>query len=82
MAKITTKVQTDNAIEAGFNEAIWVHVPGTYTSRVSHIHMNGKKFRLDEGMYDEDVGYNVMPGELINCRCVYKLIVPEDLQND
>lgn len=82
VAKITTKVQTDNAIEAGFNEAIWVHVPGTYTSRVSHIHMDGKKFRLDEGLYDEVVHRNVMPGEEINCRCVYKLVVPEDLQND
>lgn len=82
VAKITTEVQKENAMAAGITEAIWVHVPGTYTSRESHVKMNGKKFNLSEGMYDDFEKRNVMPGELINCRCIFKIVIPEDLSND
>lgn len=88
-AKMIARDQTDKAFqtiqrtrdaEIGVTEGIWVHLPGRYTSRKTHIAMNGKRFKLsgpDAGLYDSDVGHNVVPGECVNCRCVYRAIVPE-----
>lgn len=81
MAKINTAVQNDNATELGIKEAIWVHIPGKYTSRESHLHMDGKRFSLSEGLFDPDVQRNVKPGELPNCRCIQRFVIPEDISN-
>lgn len=77
--KINQAVQRANAQAIGITEGIWVHVPGKYSSRQSHIAMNGKRFKLSEGLYDSEEGRNVQCGELPFCRCVYKSIIPPDL---
>lgn len=68
--------QTSKAVQAlaestdkdlGFTEGIWVHVPGRLSSRLTHIKMNGKQFKLDEGLYDPDVGHKVKPASEYNC---------------
>ncbi len=39
--------------------------------------MNGKRFRLDEGLYDSAVGRKVLPGELVACNCTFRAVIPE-----
>lgn len=61
----------------GITEGIWIHVPGRKYSRKSHQAMNGKRFSLVEGLYDRTAGKKVLPGELVNCRCTYRTVVPD-----
>ena len=84
-AKIIARDQTNKAmqtisraraLETGITKARWVHIPGAKTSRETHKHFDGKPFDLNKGMYDPDVGKFIMPGELINCNCRFRLIVP------
>ena len=60
----------------GITEGIWVHVPGKKSSRHTHMLMDGKRFNLAEGMYDPAVGRYIHCGELVNCNCIYKPIIP------
>ena len=62
--------------ELGFTEAIWMHSHAGKEPRPTHVKMDGKPFKLSEGMWDEDEGKNVWPGELINCRCASRVILP------
>lgn len=75
-AKLIARDQTDKATQAirrvrdenlGITEGIWVHLPGQKTSRKTHEAMNGKRFKLNEGLYDSAVKRNVLPGELVAC---------------
>lgn len=85
-AKLIARDQTDKATQAirrvndeklGITEGIWVHLPGQKTSRKTHEAMNGKRFKLNEGLYDSAVKRNVLPSELPACRCVYRSVLPE-----
>lgn len=85
-AKLIARDQTNKAmqaigrarsLEAGIQEATWVHIPGAKMSRETHKNFDGKKFDLSKGMYDPDVGKRIMPGELINCNCRFKLVLPD-----
>lgn len=80
MDKATQAVQRARDEDLGITEAVWVHLPGQKSSRETHIAMHGKRFKLsgpDAGLYDSAMGYNVLPAELPNCRCVYRRILPE-----
>lgn len=79
--KISQLIQAENAKAMGVKEAIWIHVAGKYSSRESHIKMNGKRFKLSEGCYDEYEGRNIMPAELINCKCQMQMIFDEEYLN-
>ena len=48
-------------------------------SRPTHVAMEGKRFKLSEGLYDPDpkVRRKVKPGELILCACRYRPCWPE-----
>lgn len=85
-AKLIARDQSNKAFQAikraenqqlGIKEGIWVHVPGTKSSRKTHMRMNGKRFKLNEGLYDSDVKRKVLPGELVACNCVYRAVIPE-----
>lgn len=75
--KASQAIQRTRDAEVGIEEGIWVHLPGLKTSRHTHEEMDGKRFRIDEGLYDSDVGYNVLCGELPGCRCTYRRVLPE-----
>lgn len=75
--KATQAIRSIEAKELGITEGVWVHVPGTKSSRKTHMQMNGKRFRLDEGLYDSAVGRKVLPGELVACNCTYRAVIPE-----
>lgn len=80
--KINQQVQAANAMSIGCTQAIWKHVPGQYTSRRSHIKMDGKPFDINVGLPDPEVGYNVTPGMLPFCRCVARFIIPREIADD
>jgi len=62
--------------EMGITHAIWVHSSGGKTPRKTHIAMDGKPYRVAEGMYDSAEGKYVLPGELINCGCTSRAVIP------
>lgn len=62
--------------ELGIKRAVWMHSHAGREPRPSHVAMNGKQFDVTKGMYDKDEGEFVQPGELINCRCVSKAVIP------
>lgn len=61
--------------ELGITHAIWIHSAGGKTPRRTHVDMHGKPYPIAQGMWDPDQKAYVMPGELINCRCVSKAVV-------
>lgn len=66
--KATEAINRARDVDMGITEGIWVHIPGVKTSRHTHWKMNGKRFRLAEGMYDSAVKRHVLPGELPGCQ--------------
>jgi len=62
--------------DLGITEAVWMHSHAGEEPRPSHVRMDGKRYRVDEGMWDEDEGEYVWPGQLINCRCTSRPVVP------
>ena len=44
--------------------------------RPSHVRMNGKTYDVKQGMWDSAEGRYVFPGELINCRCTSRSVIP------
>ena len=81
-AKATQALAESTDRDLGFTEGVWAHVPGRKSSRPSHIAMDGKTFKLGEGLYDKDAygkgkGAMVSPGSLPNCMCTYRPVIPE-----
>lgn len=74
--KATQEFSRENAKAYGATKAEWIHIPGQYTSRITHIHMDGRIFDIDVGLYDEDVGEYVKPGQLPYCMCSASYIFP------
>lgn len=76
-SKISQRILQKNCEGIGIKRGVWIHVPGQYSSRKTHIEMNGKPFDLDEGLYDEAVGKKVLPGMLYWCRCTFRPILDD-----
>ena len=79
--KATMAINKARYTSVGIKEGIWQHVAGKYTSRKSHVAMHGKRFKLDgpdAGLYDSEVGENVMPAQLVSCRCTYRAVIPDN----
>ena len=76
MNKTTQQFAIFEAKAVGATKGRWIHVPGKYSSRITHIKMNGQTFNLDDGLYDSDVHRNVKPGELVYCNCQFYVLVP------
>lgn len=75
-SKASAIIQQVRQKELGITEAIWMHSTAGHNPRPSHVGMNGKRYLIAEGMMDEDEGRKVLPGELINCRCFCKPVIP------
>ncbi len=75
-AKAKAIIEKTRREELGITEAYWQHSAGGKVPRATHVAMSGKRYRLSEGMYDSAAGKYVLPGELINCRCTSKAIIP------
>lgn len=64
--------------EAGIVEAIWQHSGGGREPRPTHVAASKRQQRYDitKGWWDPDVEQFIFPGELPNCRCVSKPVIP------
>lgn len=74
--KAKAVIENTRRQELGITEAIWQHSNAGKEPRPTHVSMNGKRYKLSEGMYDSAEGKFIWPGELINCRCTSKSIIP------
>lgn len=80
--KATEQMSMERNKALGITQGIWMHTSGGKTYRSTHVAMNGKVFNLNEGLYDPDVGHNVLPAECINCRCTFKPVIPFVINED
>jgi len=69
--KATEAISRARAADIGITHGIWMHRSGSKVPRETHQAMDGKRFKLSEGLYDPEEGRNVLPAELINCHCSY-----------
>lgn len=76
--KATAVITRTRQLEAGVTEAIWVHSGGGKTQRKSHVAASkrGQKYDVRKGWFDPDVQQFIQPGELPNCRCVSRPVIP------
>lgn len=73
----TAALTRSRQVELGITEAIWMHSGGGKEPRKSHLAAGRSKTKYDVkvGWYDPEVGKNIFPGELPNCRCVSLAVV-------
>lgn len=75
-AKAKAIIEKTRRQELGIVKAIWMHSSGGRVPRATHIAMDGKLYDLAVGMWDAHEGKYVLPGELINCRCTSRAVLP------
>jgi uncharacterized protein with gpF-like domain len=77
-AKAKAVIETARRQQLGLRQAIWQHSGAGREFRPVHVAWGreGKVYDLDTGLYDPDEGRYVFPGELINCGCTSRAIVP------
>lgn len=74
-AKAKAVIERVRQQELGITRAIWMHSNAGKEPRPTHVAMNNKAYRLDEGMWDSDEQEYVHPGQLINCRCTMRPVI-------
>lgn len=74
--KATSAFQKQRQVELGITEAIWLHSYGGKTPRKTHIANDGKRYDVNQGWFDPAEKKFIQPGELINCRCVSRSVIP------
>lgn len=79
-----TQVSTFNSLmnktraqNLGIEEAVWLS-GGDARVRESHRERDGKRFRLDKGLYSSKDKKWLLPGTDYQCRCTYRMIIPEE----
>lgn len=75
-AKAKAVIERTRRQELGVTHAVWMHSAGGKVPRRAHVAMDGKPYKIAQGMWDSDEGEYVLPGELINCRCTSKAVIP------
>lgn len=61
----------------GIERGIWLHSGGGRKPRPSHVANSGKEYSIKDGWLDPKEGKRIFPGQLPNCRCVVKPIIPD-----
>lgn len=74
--KATASMTRVRQQELGITQAVWLHSLGGRRPRPTHLANNGKTYDVAEGWLDPAVNKRIWPGELINCRCVSRSIIP------
>lgn len=75
-AKAKATIENTRRQELGITQAIWQHSSAGREPRPTHVAMDGKVFDLRKGMWDSDEKQWILPGQLINCRCTSRAIIP------
>jgi hypothetical protein len=75
--KATAALVNARQAEVGIKEAVWLHSGGGREPRPSHVKAGRDKVRYDlaKGWFDPAEKKWILPGTLINCRCVSKPIL-------
>lgn len=76
IAKSTSVLENARRAELGITEAVWQHSHAGKEPRRTHLKMDGRRYKIAKGMWDADEGKFVQPGELINCRCTSRSVMP------
>lgn len=74
--KATAVMTKARRISLGITEAIWVHSGGGVHPRKSHQKASRDKLRYDITKGALIDGEYIMPGELPNCRCTSRAVIP------
>lgn len=77
--KANAVVNRARQLELGVVEAVWMHSHAGVTPRPTHLANNGKRYKVAEGWFDPAEGRYIFPGELINCRCTSRIVLPFNL---
>jgi uncharacterized protein with gpF-like domain len=77
-AKASAALTRVRQVDLGITEAIWVHSGAGKEPRPTHLRAGRDKMRfsLIDGWYDPAEKKNILPGELINCRCTARPVIP------
>lgn len=75
--KMLATITRARQIEAGIEEAVWVH-GASREPRPTHLAagQRGQRFDPRVGWFDPAVGRHVQPGELVNCSCLSRPVIP------
>lgn len=76
VAKSKSVFENERRNELGIKTAIWRHSHAGKIPRPSHVKMDRKEFEIAKGMWDEDEQLWIQPGQLINCRCTSRSVLP------
>ncbi len=76
--KAKAAIEARRRTDLGIMQAVWQHSGGGHEPRPSHLKAGRDRviFDIDKGWYDPDAGEFILPGELINCRCTSRAIIP------
>lgn len=79
--KAKAVIENTRRQQLGIKKAIWQHSSAGKEPRPTHVEMEGVEFDLSKGMFDPDAngkgkGEWIWPGQLINCRCTSRAIIP------
>jgi len=72
--KANAVVNRARALDLGITQAKWLHSHAGKVPRPDHVAAHGKIYDLEKGLLVS--GEYIHPGELINCRCVSRVILP------
>jgi len=72
--KATAAMARTRKMELGLFEADWQHSHGGRQPRPDHVAAHGKRFDIRQGCLIS--GEYIQPGELINCGCTAKSVIP------
>lgn len=75
--KVNAALNRARQVELGITEAIWVHTHGGKTPRPSHVKAgrDRQRYNIATGWWDPDEKKFILPGELINCRCISRPVI-------
>jgi len=74
--KAKAVIENTRRQQLGIKEAIWQHSHAGKVPRPTHVRMDGQTYDLAKGMYDKHEKKYVWPGQLINCRCTSRALIP------
>lgn len=79
--KAKAVIENTRRQQLGIRRAVWQHSSAGKEPRPTHVEMDGTEFELSKGMFDPDAngkgrGEWIWPGQLINCRCTSRAIIP------
>lgn len=74
--KANAVVTQARQLELGIVEAVWMHSHAGKVPRPTHVAMNGKTYKVAQGMWDSAVRRWIFPGEEPNCRCTGRSVLP------